>query len=135
MRLLQWLAIRDVIELVTPYEDLICDGFPAPEGSLRSLSSNAVVNAMVDDKDGTLLIASSTMPAGAASSFAVRSTKGDGSWVLCDLATKRSVVASADGIATWTSKEELGSMFVFGPATVCHKTRLSSTALRQRDQY
>lgn len=123
MRLLQWLAIRDAIELVTPYEDLICDGSPAPQGNLHSLSSSAVVNAMVDDNDGTLLIASSTMPAGAASSFVVQSAKGDDSWLLCDLATKRSVVASASGKAVWASENELGSILVFGRATVCHKTR------------
>ena len=121
MRLLQWLAIRDAIELVTPYEDLICDGFPAPRGTLHSLSSSAVVNAMVDDNDGTLLIASSTMPAGVTSSFVVQSAKADDSWLLCDLVTKRSVVVSASGKAVWASKNELGSILVFGPATICHK--------------
>eukprot|EP01046_Picozoa_sp_COSAG06_P036725 COSAG06_NODE_4078_length_4596_cov_3453.381281_3_plen_254_part_00 len=122
---LQWLAVRDVVELVTPYEDLICDGSPAAEGSLHSLSSSAVVNAMVDGKDGTLLIASSTMPSGVASSFTVESAKADGSWLMCDLTTKRSVAASAGGKATWASGNELGSMLAFGPATACHGARYS----------
>jgi hypothetical protein len=122
---LQWLAIRDAVELVTPYEDLICDGSPAPEESLQGLSSSAVVNAMIDDKDGTLLIASSTMPYGVASSFSVRSAKADARWLLCDLVTKRSVAASAGGSAAWQTGSELGSMLVFGPATVCHNNSVS----------
>eukprot|EP01047_Picozoa_sp_COSAG01_P140136 COSAG01_NODE_71009_length_257_cov_0.651899_2_plen_51_part_01 len=42
-----WLAMRDVFSLITPYEDIILDGRPVPEGWIYNCSEHAVVNGMM----------------------------------------------------------------------------------------
>ena len=66
-----WLAFRDVVALVTAYEDVILDGQPSPAGTIVQLSDTAVVSSMTA-ADGRVLIASSTLPYVRPSHFAVR---------------------------------------------------------------
>ena len=144
-----WLAVRDAVALLTPYEDLIMDGTPTPSGDLFGLSANAVVSgmsAMASSGNGTegseggvggaILIASSSLPFGSPSSFSVKSAAaaeaatqpqhGQGaSWLLCDLRRPAaSVHAGADGVASWSSPVETGTLFLFGPNTPCHQHAL-----------
>ena len=41
-----WLAMREAIAIATPYEDIIVDGEPAPDGTFTDLAATAVVSAM-----------------------------------------------------------------------------------------
>jgi hypothetical protein len=89
-----WLAMRDVFELITPHEGIILDGLPLATGSVHNCSSHAVVNGM-QGLDGSVLIASSSMPPGKAIAACVRLSAGvtaltDG-WRLCDLASNTTV--------------------------------------------
>eukprot|EP01050_Picozoa_sp_SAG11_P005254 SAG11_NODE_362_length_10182_cov_9.886641_11_plen_118_part_01 len=83
-----WLAFRDAIALVTPYEDIILDGEPSPAGTLLALTGTAVVSSMTA-ADGRILIASSTLPYMMPTNFSVHGwpfvTPG---WRLCNLVTK-----------------------------------------------
>ena len=133
-----WLAMRDVIELVTPYEDLLCDGAPATTTDVFPLNcqnnqaeacDNAVVSAMAATCDcpcpcapPAYLIGSSTIPLGRATQWSVRAPVGqrDGGWRLCDLATNKSVLANgSSGIAVWESHAEDGSVLLFSSTTPC----------------
>ena len=114
-----WLAVRDVVELVVPFEDLLMDGSPAPPDTFFGVAASAVVGAMADSA-GTLLVASSTLPHGAPTQFSLRAARATAAWRLCDLRTKRSVAASASGVAVWQAAAELGTLLTFGPATPCH---------------
>ena len=114
-----WLSMRDAIAAVTPFEDLLCDGEPASPGALQLGGAHAVVSAMRDGA-GTLLIASSTTPAGLATAWVVRSANASESWKLCDVLTLRAVAASSGGSASWSSAAENGTVLAFGPATPCH---------------
>jgi hypothetical protein len=75
-----WLAMRDVIELLTPFEDLLCDGTPATTAEVfPTLSDAAVVSAMAATCDcpcpcapPALLVASSTITHGLATQWSVR---------------------------------------------------------------
>jgi hypothetical protein len=111
-----WLAMRDAIALVTPREDLIMDGIPAPEGTFNDVAPAAVVSAMIS-ADG-VLIASSTIPTGLPTKFTVKTTAG-ADWLLCDLSTRKSVAAKL-GAATWSAAAETGSVLLFGSKTPCH---------------
>ena len=117
-----WLAMRDAIALVTPYEDLIMDGVPAPVSAFSKVAVSAVVSAMVSGgSDGTMLMASSTIPTGVDTAFTVTTTSADtAGWLLCNLSTLKSVATTAGGGATWSSSAEQGSMLVFGSKTPCH---------------
>jgi hypothetical protein len=115
-----WLAVRDAIAMVTPYEDIIMDGTPAPDGTFTNVAPAAVLSAMITAGDGMLLIASSTMPYGRATEFTVATPHALSSWLLCDLSTNESVAAGSDGSATWSSAAENGSILVFGAKTRCH---------------
>ena len=118
-----WLAVREAIAMVTPYEDVIMDGTPAPDGTFSNVAPAAVLSAMTDTANaGMLLIASSTMPYGRATAFTVATPHAvsGGGWLLCDLSTNKSVAAGSDGSATWSSAAEKGSVLVFGAKTQCH---------------
>jgi hypothetical protein len=145
-----WLAVRDAVALVTPYEDLLIDGTPTPTGDIFGLSPNAVVSGMSAAASsggtggsgewgggagtGAILIASSSLPFGTLSTFSVKSAAaaaqqrqhsegggGGGGWLLCDLErTTVSVEAGADGVASWTSPVENGTLLLFGADTPCH---------------
>ena len=125
-----WLAMRDAIAVVTPYEDLIVDGVPAPDGVFTHESSTALVSSMMSVSSsktcgpGTLLIASSTIPAGLPTAFTVTlPVLGGGKispgWLLCDLVTLKSVAPTGKS-ATWKSDNERGSVLLFGEKTPCH---------------
>jgi hypothetical protein len=123
-----WLAMRDVIELLTPFEDLLCDGTPATTTDVfPALSDTAVVSAMAATCDcpcpcapAAFLVASSTIPHGLFTQWSIRAPTGVGhGWRLCDLATNRSVLATANGTATWTSRAEDGSVLLFSATTPC----------------
>ena len=125
-----WLAMRDAIAVVTPYEDLIVDGVPAPDGVFTHESSPALVSSMMSVSSsktygpGTLLIASSTIPAGLPTAFTVTlPALGGGQispgWLLCDLVTLKSVAPTGKS-ATWKSDNERGSVLLFGEKTPCH---------------
>ena len=121
-----WLAYRDAIALVAPFEDLLCDGMPAPEDRLHvpppaSPHTGAVVSAMQDASSNALLIASSATPYGTPTSWSVSSPHANSSWKLCDLATNVSRRASEAGSAAWDSPAEHGSLLLFGPETPCHR--------------
>ena len=116
-----WIAFRDAIDVVTPYEDIIMDGVPAPQSVFSKVSPDALVSAMVDTAGGgRLLIASSTIPHGLPSAFTVTTVGATTSWMLCDVHTNRSVPVAAGGAATWTSGAEGGSVLLLGPDTPCH---------------
>jgi hypothetical protein len=120
-----WLAFRDAIALVTPYEGLIMDGAPvaADKGAITvssSASRGAVVSGMEDLETHTMLIASSITPYGDATSFSIASSYANASWRLCDLATGVSKSASASGVVEWSSEAENGSVLVLGAHTPCH---------------
>jgi hypothetical protein len=114
-----WLAFRDAIDLVTPYEDIVMDGVPAPESTFRNVSTDAVVSGMVVGGDG-MLIASSTVPHGLPTAFTVVAMGATVSWMLCDLQTNRSMPVSSEGEVAWASTVESGSLLVLGPKTPCH---------------
>lgn len=71
-----WLAMRDSIALVTPFEDIIMDGTPAGSAIFSKVTETAVVSAMVLNGHG-MLIASSTLPHGVQTSFTVLDIASD----------------------------------------------------------
>lgn len=115
-----WLAMRDAIAAVTPHEDLLCDGAPAPNTTLSSVASTAVVSAMQAKDGSALLIASSTVPHGLATSFTAHAAGADANWMLCDVVTLKFVGASSSGSASWKSEAEDGSVLLFAKETPCH---------------
>ena len=147
-----WLAMRDAIDIVTPYEDIIMDGVPAPDGTFTNVAATAVVSAMQGSAkrsrsnnstkvhsasrdsgeasgeghvesgiSAALLIASSTIPNGLATDFTVTVPGASASWLLCDVATGKSVAVSADGVAHWQAETEHGSVLLMAASTPCHK--------------
>lgn len=115
-----WLAMRDAIAIVTPYEDLLFDGVPAPQDTFGNVAATAVVSGMVGPTATSgLLIASSTIPSGLPTHFTVTASGADATWRLCNVATGMSVGAVGK-VASWTSESEPGSVFLFGAATPCH---------------
>ena len=114
-----WLAVRDAVALATPFEDLLCDGVPAPEGTFVDVAAAAVASAMQDPVTGTLFIASSTLPYGLSTSFTVRSSLSTASWKLCNVQTNATAAVGSNGVQ-WTNAAELGSVLVCGPSTPCH---------------
>ena len=125
-----WLAFRDVIDLVTPFEDIIMDGAPAPATAFSDVATTALVSAMTENADGSgsLLIASSTIPHGLATAFTVSAQGALPSWKLCDLKTNKSVAVSASGEATWSSSAEGGSLFLLAAITPCHAVARAAPA-------
>ena len=114
-----WLAMRDAIALVTPHEDLIMDGVPAPVAALSEVATTAVVSAMSTSTG--LLIASSTVPHGLPTAFTVTHAAAASSrWLLCDLASLKSVAPTA-GAAKWVSDADDGTVLLFAATTPCHK--------------
>ena len=71
-----------------------------------------------------VLIASSTIPPGEPTQFSVRAPGNQSSWRLCDLGTNRSARANAEGVATWASGAEDGSVLLFAATTPCHELSL-----------
>lgn len=119
-----WLAMRDAIAVVTPYEDLLVDGAPADLGTFSGVDSNAVVSAM-EGPDGALLIASSTLPAGLPTSFTVHAKAAVGAtWSLCDLGTRKSVPVPASGTVAWHVESEGGTVLLLAATTPCHSDGL-----------
>jgi hypothetical protein len=114
-----WLAMRDAIALVTPFEDLICDGTPLNPldhgDTFKDTAPSAVVSAMVGHQ-GSLLIASSTIPHGTATHFSIHVVTATPSWILCDLMTNETSATPA----TWSTQSEGGALLLYGPATPCH---------------
>ena len=123
-----WLAMRDAIAAVTPHEDLLCDGAPAPNTTISSVASTAVVSAMIAKDGNALLVASSTIPHGLTTSFTAQTAGADASWALCDVVTLKSVGASSSGSASWQSEAEDGSVLLFAKQTPCHDQRPGPTA-------
>ena len=118
-----WLAMRDAIAAVTPHEDLLCDGAPAPNATFSGVAATAVVSAMKAKDGSALLIASSTIPHGLATSFTVQADGADASWRLCDVSTLKSIDASSSGSASWKDEAEDGSVLLFAKQTPCHQGR------------
>lgn len=120
-----WLAMRDVFSLITPYEDIILDGRPVPEGWIYNSSEHAVVNGMMGT-DGSVLIASSSMPMGREVVACVRSSFASQHWRLCDLSTNATVASTSGkhgGASTcWRTATETGSLLLFGSHTPCAPT-------------
>ena len=48
-----WLGMRDAIDLVAPFEDIIMDGAPAPTAVFSSVAATALVSAMAESPDGS----------------------------------------------------------------------------------
>ena len=117
-----WLAMRDVIDIITPYEDLLMDGAPAPTTMFSSVAATALVSAMAEhvDGSGSVLIASSTIPHGLPTAFTVTPHGAKPSWKLCDLKTNKSVAVDTTGAATWSSVAEDGSLLILSAKTPCH---------------
>eukprot|EP01051_Picozoa_sp_SAG22_P005002 SAG22_NODE_285_length_12974_cov_2.969087_3_plen_615_part_00 len=123
-----WLGMRDAIAAVAPYEDLLCDGAPAPVNTTFSDVAPAAVVSAMQAKSGDgggvkMLIASSTVPHLLATRFTVRVQGADASWRLCDVRTLRSVTFAADGTGTarWDNDAEDGTVLVLGTETPCHR--------------
>ena len=122
-----WLAFRRAIALLAPYEDIICDGQPAPVELLSVQAPDSafvvsVVSAMEHASSHAMLIASSTQPYGSPTTFSVRSSHADDSWLLCDLESGRSVpVDATNRTAEWRAEAEGGSVLLFGSKTPCHQ--------------
>lgn len=120
-----WLAMRNAIALVTPYEDIIMDGTPVASTTFTEVAETAVVSAMVSTGQG-MLIASSTLPHGMQTSFTVTGSHAlavAADWLLCDLATLKSVAPSSDGAVTWSAESENGSVLLLAQHTPCHQER------------
>lgn len=118
-----WLAMRDVFSLITAYEDIILDGRPVPEGAIYNCSEHAVVNGMMAT-DGSVLIASSSMPMGHEVLACVRSPVANREWKLCDLSTNATVSSALSGVhggaaMCWRTARETGSLLLFGANTPC----------------
>ena len=130
-----WLAMRDVIDIVTPYEDLIMDGAPAPTTMFSNVAAIALVSAMAENPDGSgsLLIASSTIPHGLATIFTVTIHGAKPSWKLCDLKTNKSVAVDTNGAATWSSVTEDGSLLIMSANTPCHASNPENRFLKTDD--
>jgi hypothetical protein len=107
-----WLAFRDAIALVAPHEDLVMDGIPAPNGTFSRVAPGAVVSAMQAADGSALLIASSTVPPGRPTSFAVRMPFATAGGRLCDLQTGRCVPVAAGGEASWSCEAEGGTVLL-----------------------
>ena len=120
-----WLAMRDAIAIVTPFEDLIMDGSPVSDGtiSVGAEVRGAIVSGMQDRQTHTMLLASSVTPHGGATAFSVTSSHAGSGWRLCDVQTNVSTEASTSGVAVWASEAEFGSVLVFGAQTPCHKAQ------------
>jgi hypothetical protein len=118
-----WLAMRDAISAVTPYEDLLCDGTPAPVSTFSETAAAAVVSAMAEQDGSRLLIASSTIPHGLPTSWTATVHGADASWLLCDVVTLKSATVSSGGAAKWTHPAEPGSVLVMSKTTPCHSAR------------
>lgn len=116
--------MRDSIALVTPFEDIIMDGTPAASATFSKVTETAVVSAMVLNGQG-MLIASSTLPHGVQTSFTVTAPSHvldvASDWLLCDLATLKSVAPSSDGAAAWATESENGSVLLLAQHTPCHR--------------
>lgn len=119
-----WLAMRDSIALVTPFEDIIMDGMPVASAAFSKVAETAVVSAMVLTGRG-MLIASSTLPHGVQTTFTLTPPSHlldvAADWLLCDLATLKAVAPSSDGAATWATESENGSMLLLAQHTPCHR--------------
>ena len=119
-----WFAFRDAIALVTPYEDLIVEGVPAPTELFSKVASTAVFSAMMYAPDSVvskaILIASSTLPLGQPTAFTLTwAAANASSWKLCNLATNVSTPVSASGVTTYTSVAEHGSVLLLSASTPC----------------
>lgn len=119
-----WLAMRDSIALVTPFEDIIVDGTPVASVAFSKVKEAAVVSAMVLPSQG-MLIASSTLPHGVQTSFTVTAPSHvldvAADWLLCDLATLKAVTPGSDDTVTWAAESENGSVLLLAQHTPCHK--------------
>jgi hypothetical protein len=119
-----WLAMRDAIALVTPFEDIIMDGVPVPAGTFSTLAPAAVVSAMRGGGGGGgVLIASSTIPQGLPTQFTITVADAGSHWLLCDVATLKFVASANGGAATWSSAAERGTVLLFASDTPCHNDR------------
>ena len=117
-----WLAMRDVFSLVTPFENIILDGHPVADGAIYNCSEHAVVNGMVA-ADGSVLIASSSMPMGSEVVACIRSPAANRDWRLCDLWTNTTLgvlsVGHGDAAMCWHTAKETGSLLLFAVITPC----------------
>eukprot|EP00040_Diaphanoeca_grandis_P028166 m.161880 g.161880 ORF g.161880 m.161880 type:complete len:971 (-) comp31257_c0_seq1:282-3194(-) len=120
-----WLAMRDAIAIVTPHEDVVCDGAPIESDMFTAVAATAVVSGMQSAKGDAVLIASSTIPHGLPTAFTVRATHADDTWVLCDCKTLKSSPVSASGFVQWTSEREMGTVLLMAKITPCHPTATS----------
>lgn len=118
-----WLAMRDAISVVTPYEDLLCDGTPTSLSTFSETTAAAVVSAMAEQDGSGLLIASSTVPHGLPTSWTATVHGADASWLLCDVATLKSATVSTGGAVKWAHPAESGSVLVMSKATPCHSSK------------
>eukprot|EP01043_Picozoa_sp_COSAG02_P097474 COSAG02_NODE_33691_length_496_cov_0.863980_1_plen_119_part_10 len=105
-----WIAFRNAIDLLTPYEDIVMDGVTADASTFTQVSRRAFVSAM--QESGNMLIASSTVPHGQPTSFTIVARGATAAWLLCDLQTNRSVPVSASGHVSWSSSAEDGSVLI-----------------------
>jgi hypothetical protein len=139
-----WLAMRDAITIVTPFEDVIMDGRPIPSGTItltlpptKTKGVALVVSGMVGQQSEEaeiqggpnsrfILLASSVTPYGFPTGFSVVDPNADNTWRLCDLSSGRFAEASVDGVAEWKSEAEWGSVLLFGASTPCHSEELRS---------
>lgn len=129
-----WLAIRDAIALVAPYEDLVLDGRPAPTHTFANVSSSAVVlSAMVSSDGNSMLIASSTVPPGLPAGFTIVPRARAEGLLLCDLETNVSVGeehSSGAGMNfAWFTPAETGSVLLLAAKTPCHRSTANNDAM------
>ncbi len=122
-----WLAMRDAIHVMTTYEDIICDGAPSSGTTFTDTADPAVVSGMVDKDGSALIIASSTVPHGQATSWTATVQGADASWLLCDVVALTSVPVSSSGSAKWTNLAEEGSVLLMSKTTPCHPLKRSKT--------
>lgn len=120
-----WLAMRDAIHVMTAHEDLLCDGAPASLTTFTDTADPAVVSGMMKRDGSALIIASSTVPHGKATSWTATVPGADASWLLCDVVTLKSVTVSSSGSAKWTSLAEEGTVLFMSKATPCHSQQNS----------
>ena len=126
-----WLAMRDVFSLITPYEDIILDGRPVPEGWIYNSSEHAVVNGMMGT-DGSVLIASSSMPMGREVVACVRSSFASQHWRLCDLSTNAALsMGGVTRVAIMTMKTAMEKLSVLiSPSTKANEATIKPTSPR-----
>lgn len=120
-----WLAMRDAIHVMTAHEDLLCDGAPASLTTFTDTADPAVVSGMMQKDGSALIIASSTVPHGQATSWTATVAGADASWLLCDVVTLKSVSVSSSGSAKWTSPAEKGTVLFMSKTTPCHSQKSS----------